>query len=185
MVELTYQMVLSTLQTAGLLVGIFYYIMTLRNTNRNQQLTLETRRLQIMMDLDQEMKSQENYRKIIELLNMRWEDYDDFENKYGSDNNPESFATRYSLLYRLNSIGMLIEDRYIDADAVYDLMGEVSTIWLWKKFESVIMETRRRYNVPNTLKHFEFLYNELVKVRELKGISVPISETFTEYIPDQ
>ena len=33
-------MVLSTLQTTGLLVGIFYYIVTLNNQQKNQELTL-------------------------------------------------------------------------------------------------------------------------------------------------
>ena len=35
MVEITYQMVLSTLQTAGLLVGISYYILTQRNQQKS------------------------------------------------------------------------------------------------------------------------------------------------------
>ena len=184
MAEITYQMVLNTLQTVGLLVGIFYYIMTLQNTKKNQQLTLETRRLQILMDIDQEMKSFENYTRIIELLNMQWTDYDDFERKYGSDNNPENFATRYSILYSLNSIGILVKDRFIDADTAYDLLGEVSTIWLWKKFESVIKETRRRYNAPNTLEYFEFLNNEVMKVRKLRGVNIAVPETFTKYVPE-
>ena len=37
MVEITYQMVLSTLQTAGILVGISYYILTLRNQRARVQ----------------------------------------------------------------------------------------------------------------------------------------------------
>ena len=44
MVDLTVQIVLSTLQTAGLLVGIFYYIMVLRNQQKNQEETLKTRK---------------------------------------------------------------------------------------------------------------------------------------------
>ena len=43
MAEITYQMVLSTVQTAGILVGIAYYIMTLNYTRRNQEQTLKTR----------------------------------------------------------------------------------------------------------------------------------------------
>ena len=136
------------------------------------------------MDIDQEMKSYENYRRIIELINMQWDDYDDFEKKYGSDNNPENFATRYSILYSLNSIGILVKDGFIDADTVYDLLGEVSTIWLWKKFESIITETRRRYNAPSTMEYFEFLYDEVMKVRDKRGVTVPVPETFTKYIPE-
>jgi hypothetical protein len=184
MVDITYQVVLSTLQTVGILVGIIYYISIMRNNQKNQQLTLETRRLQLLMDLDREWKSHDTYSRILELMNMHWIDYDDFEKKYGSDYNPENFATRYSILYSLNSIGLLVKDGFIDADTAYDLLGEFSTIWIWKKFEPVIKETRRRYNIPNALTHFELLYNEIMKVRETKGTSKPIPETFTKYIPE-
>jgi hypothetical protein len=51
MVDLTYQMVLSTLQTAGLLVGIFYYIMALRNQQKSQDITIETRQAQLFMQM--------------------------------------------------------------------------------------------------------------------------------------
>jgi hypothetical protein len=169
----------------GLTASIIYYASVLRNSNKTQQLALETRRLQIIMDLDKEMKSFETYNRIIELLKMQWNDYDDFERKYGSDNNPENFAKRYSVLYSLNSLGILLKDGYIDADTAYDLLGEVSTIWLWVKFESVIMEIRQKYNVPTALQYFEFLNDELMKVRESRGINIPVPETFTEYIPNR
>ena len=44
MVEVTYQMVLSTVQTAGILVGIVYYVMNLNYTRKNQEQTLLTRK---------------------------------------------------------------------------------------------------------------------------------------------
>ena len=45
MAEITYQMVLSTLQTVGLLVGIFYYVTTMRNAQKTRELTLESQEL--------------------------------------------------------------------------------------------------------------------------------------------
>jgi hypothetical protein len=156
----------------------------MKNANETQRLQLETRRMQLIMDIDQEMKSYETYHKLIELINMEWDDYDDFERKYGSDNNPELFAKRNSVLYKLNSIGILVRDGFFDAETVYDLLGEFSTIWVWKKFEPIIRETRVRYNVPLALSEFEYLYVELMKVRERKGVKVPVKETFAKYIPD-
>ena len=44
MVDVTYQMVLSTVQTAGILVGIVYYVMNLNYTRKNQEQTLLTRK---------------------------------------------------------------------------------------------------------------------------------------------
>jgi replicative DNA helicase len=45
MVEITYQMVLSTLQTIALIVGIYYYIMTIRANQRNQEISLKNQQL--------------------------------------------------------------------------------------------------------------------------------------------
>jgi hypothetical protein len=46
MVEITYQMVLNTLQTVGLLVGIYYYIMTLRNQRKDRMIEMAFQRMQ-------------------------------------------------------------------------------------------------------------------------------------------
>jgi hypothetical protein len=43
MAEITYQMVLSTFQTVGILVGIFYYVTSLRNQNKARQAQLIAR----------------------------------------------------------------------------------------------------------------------------------------------
>ena len=52
----------------GLTVSILYYTSVLQNAIKTRELQIEG----------------------IELLKMTWTDYDDFENKYGSDNNPEN-----------------------------------------------------------------------------------------------
>ncbi len=62
MVEITYQMVLSTLQTAGILVGIIYYITIMRTSQRNQQHQMETRKLQMFMDVYNSIQSPESLR---------------------------------------------------------------------------------------------------------------------------
>jgi hypothetical protein len=56
--QLTFQTVFQFLQTVGILVGVFYYIMTIRANQRNQELsiksqesTLETRQTNILMNL--------------------------------------------------------------------------------------------------------------------------------------
>ena len=50
MVDITYQIVLSTLQTVALVVGIAYYLFIMRNSQRNQQMQLETRQAQLFMN---------------------------------------------------------------------------------------------------------------------------------------
>ena len=64
MVEITYQMILSTIQTASLVVGIIYYITIMRNQQRTRELTLkaqehatETRQTQIFMRLYEQLNN--------------------------------------------------------------------------------------------------------------------------------
>lgn len=76
MAEITYQMVLSTIQTAELLVGIFYYIMTLRNQQKNQQLSLETRQAQLFMGIYNNSFASTPYRKATSVLfKATWNNY--------------------------------------------------------------------------------------------------------------
>ena len=44
MVEFTVPLLLDVIRTAGILVGIVYYVATIRSNQRNQQLQLETTR---------------------------------------------------------------------------------------------------------------------------------------------
>ena len=81
MVDITYQMVLSTLQTIALIVGIVYYITIMRNQNRSRQ-------IQIMgsttiMDLT------------YDFANWDTDDYDVFMSEHGSEADPEGWKALY------------------------------------------------------------------------------------------
>ena len=92
MVDLTYQMVLSTLQTAGILVGISYYLVIMRNSQRNQQIQLETRQAQLFMQVYSQWTGG-IHKHWAEISGWEWDDYDDYLQKYGdleSQNSLES-----------------------------------------------------------------------------------------------
>ena len=75
MVEITYQMVLSTPQTLSLGVGVIYYIMTLQNTRKNQQLTLETRQAQLFMTIYSRFYTNEFWENTSDLGKWEWDSY--------------------------------------------------------------------------------------------------------------
>lgn len=62
MVEIMYQMVLSTFQTIALIVGIAYYLFIMRNSQRNLQMQLETRRAQLFTQIYSDFRRPENLR---------------------------------------------------------------------------------------------------------------------------
>lgn len=87
-----------------LTVSLFYHANILNNANKTQQLQLETRQAQLYTQMIQEFFDEKYMKKNIHMLKMWWEDYDDFERKYGSDNNEDSYAERYSFWYFMNNI---------------------------------------------------------------------------------
>jgi hypothetical protein len=191
MVEITYQMVLSTLQTVGLLVGIFYYVTTLRNAQKSRELTLkaqeqalETRQAQLFMQIYRDMSSPEHYIRTNELYSMEWDDYDDFERKYGSENNPENYGLRYSTWARIHGVGLLVKAGLIDVGTVHDLM-RTTILWQWGKFGDIIIRHREEYDIGNLFEGFEFLANVMMKETERRGYSAGVPESFVRHVPKE
>jgi hypothetical protein len=184
MVEITYQMVLSTLQTIALIVGIYYYVMTLNYTRKNQQQQLETRQAQLLTQFATLTLSTDFVDQYMEVLNWEWDDYHDFEMKYGSDNNLEAYAKRTRIWGFCNYIGKYLREGLIDIDLVYTLTSDTA-IFQWYKWRDVIEEQRRRYYTPDFVSDWEYLVAELLKYKEKLGYSWEPPETFGRYIPDQ
>ena len=121
-------------------------------------------------------------RRFVDVINMEWEDFDDYERKYGSDDHPEQFAKRLSVWRSFQGVGLLLQDGLVDADGLYDLIGS-AVIFQWVKWEPIFKEVRVRYGLPDDYLLFENLYHELMKVRRSRGISVDPPETGIIYVP--
>ena len=93
--------VIELLTPLSITMGVIYYVMVLRNQNK-------TRQIQLLMQLS-ERRNEERAKRGLQLLEMEWTDHEDFERKYGSDNNPENFAMRAAFWHNLNTQGMLLQ----------------------------------------------------------------------------
>ncbi len=171
MAEITYQMVLSTLQTMGLLVGIFYYVITMRNAQKTRELAhksqdqaLETRQAQLFMYMYDRWSGQEFGESRYEIRSWDWDDPEDFWRKYGPENHME-YSKWNSVSGFLEGIGVLIKRGYIDPYLVDDLMS-MSAISYWERFGEVITYGRNRYNWPQLWEHCEYLYDQIKQIAE-------------------
>ena len=176
------QTVLTYLSLISVPVGVFYYIMTLQNSNKNQQLTLkaqeltvkaqqqsvETRQAQLFMQLYDRFNEPE-FRKIFAEIIWFWEwkDMDDFENKYGYKTNMDAYSKRTSMYAYFEGMGLLLRRGLIDIQFVYDLSGG-NIMRIWEKMEPVIMHyrsinrsRRNEWHSANSWDDFEYLYNEI------------------------
>jgi hypothetical protein len=136
MVEITYQMVLSTLQTIGLLVGIYYYIIDLSYKRRNQQLRTAYSVFDIYRD-------EKEYSKWLEVMQLEWVDYFDFQEKYGSRNNPEMEAKWGTVFQFYDGLGYLWKAGALDLENLKELIG-FGCVVMWKKYQSIVEVWRER-----------------------------------------
>jgi len=153
----------------GLTASITYYAMVLRNQNKTQLMQIETRRANILMNLHSEWGKNEYQKASWTVMGLTFKDYDDFVNKYGltteySEVNQEIFKVGWFF----NGLGSLLHKGFASLDLVDELFGYM-VIWLWEIMRPIIVESRTRYNQPESLEWFEYLYNEIQTFRETQN----------------
>jgi hypothetical protein len=184
-------MVLNTLQTVGLLVGIAYYLIIMRNTQRTRELTLqsqeltrkaqeqalETRQAQLFMQIFNEYRKPEQMRLFLRSLQMTWDDYDDFLKRYGSENyeKREPFS---AMSHFFDGVGILLDEGLVNLDLVARLIhGDLKVFW--EKYKPVILEFREKWNNPHYLENMEYLYNEVKRIRGPKWEEIIVPDLKT------
>ena len=166
-------MVLSTLQTLGILVGIIYYITIMRNSQKNQKLTLiaqeqalETRQAQLFMYIYDRWSSPDYNKHFFALREWEWNDYEDFMERYGGDKNPDIYYHFSSIGTFFEGIGVLVKRKLIDPTIVDDLISN-SVIFFWEKFGVPIIKERQvRDNFPQFYEWVEYLYSVVKPIRD-------------------
>jgi len=141
----------------GVCVAAFYYALNLRGQRSN-------RRVALTQSLIQNLNSVETLKIQGELMNMEWSDYDDFERKYGSDYNLDNYTKRMHFFYTFEAIGDLLRAGMADPETLYGVTMMTAT-GIWQKFLPTIAENRRRYTGKDGWSGFEYMFNELVRIR--------------------
>ncbi|MHA2380716.1 MAG: DUF4760 domain-containing protein [Candidatus Thorarchaeota archaeon] len=158
---------------AGVSIGVaaIYYMLTLRYTRRNQELTLkaqeqalETRQAQLFMQLFDRWLASGYAEKLVELLfHQEWKDYEDWLEKYGPERNPEAANVYFTLDTYFEGIGTLIKRKLVDPSLVDDLMGS-DIVTYWDKIRPIAEGIRKNRNIPSWAEHSEYLYNVVSEI---------------------
>jgi len=167
----------------GVIAGFSYYVLTVRNAQRNQQQQLEARKAQFFSQIYSWFIQTESLVEYMEILNWEWTDYDDFEKKYGSDNNLRGYAVRTRVWSTIDMLGKYVRDGLVDLDLIYPMI--YITLFQWFKWKDVIEEQRKRYYTPLYLENWEYLVNEFIKYGEKIGYPWTPPATLSRYVPDQ
>ncbi|MHA2163893.1 MAG: DUF4760 domain-containing protein [Candidatus Thorarchaeota archaeon] len=155
------QTLFSYLTPISLTIGVIYHIMTLRNTRKNQEQQLETRQTNILMGLHSEWGSDEYQQASWTVIGLDFEDFEDFERKYGSVSEKTPFNIEiFKVCWFYNGLGVLVNQELADFEVVSKLFG-YAVVWIWEILEPMIIGEREKFNQPKSLEWFEYLYHRI------------------------
>ncbi len=159
--------VLSFIQAAGIIVGVAYYVMNIRISQRNQELmlkaqqhTLETRQVQMFLDISRQLNSKEYmvaWNRSFEESN--WTNYEEFQALWKEKEFREAFSV-VGTYYE--GLGVLVREGFLDIRYVALLLSG-ATMNYWSKLNPIVEGARRATGFTRFLSESEFLYDELIK----------------------
>ena len=140
-------------------------------------MTLETRQAQLYMGIINTFNSTE-FRKQWHLVeSATWIDYDDFHHKYTPGTEELTAIVRHFAFF--DSVGSLVLKNLIDIDFIDGILA-LAIVITWRKYESVILEDRERFETPSMWDKFEYVYGEISKREEFMASTLLDFEALKE-----
>ena len=100
----------------GVLAGFTYYVLTVQNAQKTQQLALDTRKTSIYLQMYGTI-TPELIDRVAKMNSWEFTDYNDFYLKYG-----DKFSEWESVFQRYNGIGLLAKRDQVDLNLIFKLL---------------------------------------------------------------
>jgi hypothetical protein len=142
---------------AGVLIGVIYYILDMRNQSKVRQTDL-------VMRLYATYSSNE-FQDAWTKVRARASDFQKFDDIYEFDEKRGLREINQVCLF-FEGIGILLQRRLLNTRMIEDLFGGTVTR-AWEALKIGVTKARKQLNDPSIYYYFEYLYNEMKK-REQK-----------------
>jgi len=145
-------------------IAAFYYISTLRNTRKNQELTLETRQAQMYMQIYSESHNDPSFIDAMTIVNeLEIHTYEEFQ-RAREDENVKKALSRVGMFYE--GLGVLVKESYVSIRLVALLITGLTRSWWEGIYKPWIEDGRVKMNFRRWMSEAEYLYDELMKYIE-------------------
>ena len=126
---------------------------------------VKTRQAQFFLDLYNRFCEKDILTMYVEVLLLwKWEDFDDFLEKYGPEKNLDEFMKWVVVTTHLENMGLIAYEKMVDIHFVSNLIGS-GIQDLWEKYEPILIEWRKRSNLPKIMPMTEYLYEQIKTIR--------------------
>ena len=141
----------------GLTASIVYYANVIQSQSKARQRELIFRR--------EQGYSQGYIETLNKVLGMTdWTEPKEFEIKYGRWTNPEDNAKFVYIMRVFTFAGILLREKHVDPDLLFQLYPPSACITLWEQFHPVIDFLRENSNDTTLYEPLEYLYNEAKRI---------------------
>ena len=138
---------------AGVLVGVVYYVLDMRNQNK-------VRQMDMIMRLYSYYCSEEYSKASGRYMATEFKDFEDFQQKYGVVGEHPVTTALYIVLTFFEGVGVLLKRKLTNIELLHELFAVKMH---WKKIEPIIEDVRKHFEEPRLFESFEYLYNETEK----------------------
>ena len=158
MVELNIPLILDVIRTAGIIVGIIYYLSILRNQQKTRLLEMVSQRT------DQANNYQ--YQKMVRELGkakLEWNTPEEWYEKFTYGDNPEIAISKAVVQNNTNQWGFLFKEGIINIDFIERLYNPWHIINFWETYGVLLLIEREEMGNPKLFSDLEYLYNAIKK----------------------
>jgi len=142
---------------AGVLIGVVYYVLEMRQQTRIRKTDLTTR-LYAMITTNEFLEA---FRKV---MNLQIKDYEDYLKQYGSLFSKSPMHKAFYITGGFyDFVGILLYRKHIGINLVCDVIGIGMTKMAYEKLKPVVLGFRKELSEPIAFAGFEYVYNELLK----------------------
>ena len=171
--QVTFQTLFQFLQTVGILVGVFYYIMTIRTNQRNQEIAqknqelalkaqeqaLETRQAQLLSSfVGMTLTSDSQNNAMTYWFDHPEIGYEEFKEQYPRGS--KGFQDMWRLLGFYELIGVLSKWKLVDEELVDDMFA-----LYWDKFGPIVKGMQEDWGSSGYWENYEWLAKTRQKAR--------------------
>jgi len=175
-IQAAYYMIAAT----GVIIAAAFYVVNLREQRRSRRIAQTNELLKFFLTI-------EGQKIHLDLFEMKWSDYEDFERKYGTDTGEAgklNCAMRNVYWYSYDTLGRQLKAGLIDRETLYGAVG-LGAAWMWAKFRQVLEENRRRYSGRDAFEGLEYLAGEMLRMKLERDPSYKIPEAFIQYVVEK
>jgi hypothetical protein len=142
--------------SASIVVGVVYYALQIRHQDK-------VRHMDLFMRLYSTWGSEDMLNTHRRFMVLEVGNYDSWVKKHGPVTEPSQVNTDIDRIgWFFNLMGFIVKEKIVHIKLVDELLG----YWVIKNWETIkplVDGWRKQYNIPESYRWFEYLYNEMKK----------------------